>query len=136
MKRKPTNFQKARKYANAPADLTGMRFGKWLVLKDAGMRVFYSAGREYSRHMWLCRCDCGTQKEVYRGNLTGGRSAGCRRCSEVTHGMSNTKLYYAWTTMRHKEQLPKAWRDFNVFRKVVGDPPSKEANLRRYDPTK
>jgi len=136
MKRKPKNAHRARKYANAPADLTGMRFGKWLVLKDAGMRVYSPGGRRYLRHMWLCRCDCGTQQELYRGNLTGGRSTRCRRCRKVQHGVYHTQLYYAWTSMKRSRQLPREWREFDAFRKAVGEPPSSKAHLRRYDRTK
>lgn len=136
MKRQSKITHKTRKHVNAPADLTGMRFGKWVVLKDAGMRVYTSGGQSYSRQIWLCRCDCGTEKDVYRGNLIQGRSTQCTRCKLTTHGMSHTKLYLAWMSMRRSGQSPKAWRDFDVFRKAVGDPPSGKARLTRYDPTK
>lgn len=46
-------------------DLTGQRFGKWTVIKHL------------QKQYYLCRCECGTEKRVYRGNLTSGRSASC-----------------------------------------------------------
>ena len=104
MKRQSKSIRKTRKHV-APADLTGMRFGKWVVLKDAGMKVYYAATRRYSRHMCLCRCDCGTQKEVYRSNLTGGRSTQCKRCKQTTHAMSHTRLYFAWTDRETKRTI-------------------------------
>jgi hypothetical protein len=133
MKRQSKNIQRTRKHVNAPADLTGMRFGKWVVLKDAGIRVCLSGGRKSSRHMWLCRCDCGTQQEVDRANLTGGRSTQCRRCRSPRNRLYHPKLYVAWNNLKREGQFPEEWRDFDVFRKVVGDPPSKEAYLRQYD---
>ena len=130
---------KSPKFAKAPADLTGIRFGRWLVLKDAGMKVWHSAGQRRCQHLWLCRCDCGTVKEVYRANLVSGLSTGCSRCQRrgrATHAMCNTKLYRTWMGLKRRRELPRKWSDFDVFRKVVGDPPSREAHLRRYDLTK
>lgn len=51
-------------------DLTGKRFGKWTVLK----RV------ENDKHRspkFLCKCDCGTLKEVLSFTLRNGSSTNC-----------------------------------------------------------
>jgi hypothetical protein len=111
-----------------PADLTGMRFGKWTVLKYAG--------RKASKRMWFCRCDCGVQKQVPHHNLTRGHSKQCRRCCHTGHGMSSTKIYGVWVNLKRGGRLPKEWQDFDVFRKSVGDPPDTEAHLARYDRSK
>jgi hypothetical protein len=58
-----------RSRTDPPADLTGMRFGKWMVLKNAGQKIRYYRGWKFSTRMWLCRCDCGVQKEVPHYNL-------------------------------------------------------------------
>lgn len=50
--------------------LEGTKIGKWNVLE-------YSGNQEY-----LCRCDCGTIKNVRYGNLKQGKSKGCRKCSK------------------------------------------------------
>ena len=121
-----------RKHAGPPADLTGMRFGQWLVLKYAGKRVHYSAGQKLSRHMWFCRCDCGVQKQVDHYNLTKGLSTKCTS----RHGVGTKKLRVAWQSMKRTEQLPEEWRDFDVFRQAVGDPPDSKARLVRCDLTK
>ena len=136
MKRQSKSIHKRRKYANAPADLTGMRFGKWVVLKDAGMKVYSPGGRRYLRHMWLCRCDCGKQKQVCRGNLTGGRSTQCGQCRSPRNRLYHPKLYIAWKNLKGEGQFSEEWRDFDVFRAAVGDPPNGKARLTRYDPTK
>ncbi len=54
-------------------DLAGQRFGHYLVLQRADR---YQKGRGY---FWLCRCDCGNEREV-RGDMLKGqqvRSCGC-----------------------------------------------------------
>jgi hypothetical protein len=121
---------------NPPADLTGMRFGKWTVLKYAGQRIRCHGGQRFSTRMWLCRCDCGVQKEVPHYNLTGGLSKKCQQCCRTRHGMSSTKIYERWRRLRESGQLPKEWQDFDAFRKAIGDPPDKKAYLTRFDRTK
>ena len=119
-----------------PADLTGRRFGKWMVLKYAGQKVHSYRGQRFSTRMWLCRCDCGVQKEVPHHNLTGGRSTKCLRCCHTRRGMSSTKLYERWRKLRQSGELPKEWQDIDAFRKAVGHPPDNKARLTRYDRTK
>lgn len=64
-----------RLHANAQ-DLTGRVFGKLTVLR--------AVGRRRGRVLWLCRCECGKEKEVSSANLLIGnrskiRSCGCLR---------------------------------------------------------
>ena len=51
-------------------DLTGKRFGRWLVLKFVGKN-------KYKNAVWLCRCDCGTEREVTGISLRAGQSKSC-----------------------------------------------------------
>lgn len=46
-------------------DLTGQVFGEWTVLKFVGNRKY------------LCRCSCGTEREVYAQGLKRGTSKSC-----------------------------------------------------------
>lgn len=46
-------------------DLTGNRYGRLTVLS----RV--------PGNKWLCRCDCGTEKQIYGGSLRNGLSQSC-----------------------------------------------------------
>lgn len=56
-----------------PADLTGRRFGGWMVLgRD---RV-----SESGAVLWSCRCDCENLGSVSTMNLMSGRSTRCRSC--------------------------------------------------------
>ncbi len=52
----------------------GQKFGRWIVLERAPDRT-NPKGRPMV--FWLCRCDCGTVREVRAGNLAGGQSVSC-----------------------------------------------------------
>lgn len=83
-------------------DLSGEKFGHWTVLyKDAphsGARNSY----------YVCKCDCGNIKVLTRSSLVSGRSKSCGCVKErklginSTHGMSKTRIYHEWTSMRRR----------------------------------
>lgn len=50
-------------------NLLNQRFGRWTVIAPAESRN----GRTY----WLCRCDCGTEKELNASSLKRGLSKSC-----------------------------------------------------------
>ena len=58
-------------------DLTGMRFGRWTVVKRCGSRTYGEPGASSSFPLWLCRCDCGAEALVLGENLKSGRSKSC-----------------------------------------------------------
>ncbi len=75
--------------------LVGKKFERWLVLGESEKPRYYT-----------CKCDCGSQKDVYSGNLLSGKSKSCGCLSaemakdrETTHGMSGTKTYAAYCSM-------------------------------------
>lgn len=51
-------------------DLAGQRFGKLTVIKRVGE----------SGSKWLCRCDCGREREILGSNLRQGYSTSCGCC--------------------------------------------------------
>lgn len=51
-------------------DITGQKFGRWTVIK----RVPNLKSRDAK---FLCKCDCGTEREVLGKNLRNGRSKSC-----------------------------------------------------------
>ena len=69
-------------------DLTGKRFGRWLVL-----RLSHTDRMAF----WLCRCDCGTEKPVAGSELRKGRSlsCGCLKAKTITR----RPTYDAWYNM-------------------------------------
>ncbi len=66
----------------------GQRFGEWTVMEKTSKRKV------------LCKCSCGTQKELYRTNLGSGKSKSCG-CSRKT-GTEGTKLYNVWASMKSR----------------------------------
>lgn len=87
-------------------DLTGMRFGKLLVLRqsDSGCRD----GEMY----WLCRCDCGNEKDIRGTHLTAGDtlSCGCYMIELVIERFTNQKginhpLFGKHLSDEHKRKL-------------------------------
>ena len=67
-------------------DLTGQTFGKLTVVNFAGNNRI--------RAMWLCKCECGTEKAVRGDNLTLGRtkSCGCNNTIKDLTGQTFGKL--------------------------------------------
>ncbi len=69
-----------------PYDLTGQRFGRWLVLHRV---PGYTAS---GKIRWMCRCNCGRKVPVLAFSLRSGDSTQCKSC--------------AWGTTRRKR-----WKD-------------------------
>lgn len=82
-----------------PADLTGKRFGRLVVLRMADERSKDNCVQ------WICRCDCGTVKAISTHNIKRVHSCGCYKDEvfkrdHVTHGQSDTNLYHVWASMK------------------------------------
>lgn len=84
-------------------DITGQQFGYWTAL---GRDTEYVSKRTSK---WICQCECGTIKSVFKGSLLSGRSksCGCHRHDNskginATHGMSGTRIHHEWLSMRRR----------------------------------
>ena len=100
-------------------DLTGRSFSRWLVVGEPR-----AVSRPHgARRLWLCRCDCGTERYIEEGVLlnSGSRSCGClhkeisaataRRTMTkhgATVGHSMSPEYRCWALMRARCSNPKA----------------------------
>lgn len=51
-------------------DLTGKRFGRWMVRGGGGRR-------KDGTRLWDCICDCGTQRNIPTGKLNNGHTTSC-----------------------------------------------------------
>jgi hypothetical protein len=85
----------------------GTKYGRWTVLKGP-----YSPRPKYVRI--LCRCDCGTTKEINYGHLREGRSTSCGCLSRektiarsTKHGYSHHPLFSVWIGIRRRCFDPK-----------------------------
>lgn len=100
-------------------ELTGERFGRLTVIKEAGRTKDKQA-------LWLCSCDCGNEVVVRGSCLANGhtQSCGCKR-SDVTaernykHGESKSKLRSIWKgiinrTVRCSPKHERLWRDYGT----------------------
>ena len=77
---------------SARIDLTEQQFGRWLALRYIGSR------------RWLCRCECGVEREIDGSSLRAGRTRGCIDCHTASrparkHGEKRTRLYNIWSGM-------------------------------------
>lgn len=96
-------------------NLVGQRFGSLVVLERD-----YNCSRKYVK--WWCKCDCGCIKSIYNHSLLKGKSTTCgagihrgKKGINQTHGMSKTRLYHEWHSMRRrcKPNTPDAHLYYN-----------------------
>lgn len=134
-------------------DLTGLAFGRWIVVEYAGRY------RGYGGAVWKCRCQCGKEKLVRAEQLTGGgsKSCGCigrellaeRNRKGAVHGLTNSPEYNSWMAMKARCYNPtdkdfhrygargitvcKRWLDsFVDFLADMGPRPSLRYTIDRY----
>lgn len=80
----------------------GRRFGRLVIVA----RVEASRTGHHTRY--LCRCDCGNEKEQWMSSLMAGTdSCGCLTKEKLKnrkkkHGMSHTRLYKSWAAMKDR----------------------------------
>lgn len=112
----------------------------------------------YGSTYWRCRCDCGREKDVSRGNLLGGkvRSCGCLRNERVAETLGkpapvkSLPEYRVWASMRARcltsthpayasyggrgITVCDRWRDsFAAFLEDMGRRPGPDHSLDRID---
>jgi hypothetical protein len=88
------------------AELAGQSFGLWKVLRYHG-----SSGQGA---MWVCRCECGTERPTYASALLHGKSlsCGCVRPGAERHGHNRrfgggrSPTYKAWANMLRRCKDP------------------------------
>lgn len=130
------------------ANISGQRFGRWLVLNRSGSK-FYPSGT--SQPQYFCRCDCGNEKIVAASILKSGSSKSCgclnteirkNLCIQrnTTHGQSKTRTYDIWGGMLSRCHNPQSsgyhkygakgitvsdeWKVFETFLADMGECPA------------
>jgi len=98
-------------------NIAGKRFGLRVAVRFAGMRS--------GKAVWLCRCDCGTEKDTSVASLRSSKSCGCLQSAAAaarrTHGHSSrrggeTRTYRIWKGMLTRCHNPRApqWRKYGA----------------------
>jgi hypothetical protein len=137
-------------------DLTGQRFGRYVVLSRSGVGPKGMA-------TWLCKCDCGTEKIMIGNTLRMGKviSCGCyfkevayqNGKSTKKHGQTRTPTYKSWQSMLERcynknvkyynnyggrgIEVCERWKtSYENFYEDMGLRPGKEYSLDRIDVNK
>lgn len=118
-------------------DLTGQRFGRWLV------KSFFGTDK-HGGALWSCLCDCGNTSTVPYGNLMYGKSKSCGCLSiellrerHITHGMYQSPTYFIYIGAKGRCENSNStnydryggrgirflWESFEQFYKDMGDRP-------------
>jgi len=125
-------------------NLLGEVFGDLTVIADAGSRSGHK--------LWLCRCSCGNEKSVYRGELVKGKtkSCGCKQGKKPLDGVKREgTIYTRWQNMKQRCGNPRnpayknygargiyvceRWSDFRNFEADMGPMPSPAHTIERVD---
>lgn len=131
-------------------DLTGQRFGKLVALSF----VRHKTKGSNNQSQWLCRCDCGKEKPIFRGALINGKSTSCGCNTRTANGDASrgsiAPEYSTWLGMRKRctDSKSKAWphyggrgikvcerweNDYQKFLSDVGRRPTPKHSIDRID---
>lgn len=124
-------------------DLSGQRFGKWIVVSRAISPL------KCSNAFWTVRCDCGTVRNVVGSALVRGRSKSCgclkgfkpitEGSTGIRHGLYRSPAHSTWVAMLSRCRNPnhhayknyggrgiavcERWLVFANFVADMGEPP-------------
>ncbi len=72
-------------------DITGQTYGMLTVLAE-------SSTQSKGKSRWLCRCECGNERDYRANNLRQGKTTHCG-CQTGRHGDTGSKEYQTWCAM-------------------------------------
>ena len=102
-------------------DLSGQKIGRWTVLLKCSNQMQKKTGNI----LWLCRCECGTERIVASNNLSNGKTKSCGCYADeikrlrIKHGLTRrgfkkTLEYNSWASMIQRCTKPTnhKWKDY------------------------
>jgi hypothetical protein len=114
-------LEKKRKYKRKvppinPLALIGKKYGEWTVLKYSGVKRINTA----TYFTLLCRCSCGTIKNITAQNLISGRTTKCKRHRSRTLD----PFFKFWRKLlvdakQEGKEVDKRWMKYENFLKDV-----------------
>jgi hypothetical protein len=129
------------------------RYGRLVVIGRPFQKTYGTQGKTVK--MVECKCDCGRVCTTSAEHLRNGKatSCGCYRTEFfTTHGQSETREYWIWSSMIQRCTNPenkaypkyggrgitvhKRWLSFENFIKDMGQRPSESLSLDRLDNNK
>lgn len=108
------------------AQLEGQCFGDLQVIQ-------YHRTDKWGSVLWECRCKCGNISYARTGGLQSGAITRCRRCAVTGHGMSKTKIYSVWQSMKTRCENPNAINYHNYGGRGIFYDPSWETFIEFYN---
>jgi hypothetical protein len=113
--------------------------------------VSFSRYKPRKGNFWICKCECGSIKEVMASNLInkGTKSCGCLKSDKNKGYLTKTSEYRSWYNMKTRCLNKKTnayinyggrginvcerWLDFNNFLLDMGKKPSSDYSIERID---
>lgn len=91
-------------------DLTGKQFHNWTVLGRS------SVADKYRSYKWICKCTCGTVKEVAASSLRNGdsKSCGCYKANRLNRNLIGRK-YGRWTIIDRADYIVRGNRRWRAW---------------------
>ena len=93
-------------------DITGEKYGKLTAIKLISTNPT----------MWLCKCDCGTQKEIRLTDLRSGRVTSCGCAYRSQQNCSKYPEHRIWKKLQSL-QISKSWEKYENFYADMGKKP-------------
>jgi predicted SprT family Zn-dependent metalloprotease len=93
-------------YTRDIMDIIGKKFGKWIVTQLIGRDA-------KSNKIYLCRCDCGTEKEQRIQTVVSGETTQCRSCRMSDFNKVENligKKFGSWSVIgKEKNEVRNEW---------------------------